>query len=294
MNASTSTGLQDLVNRARQGYEPLEPITLDDSITPESFYLATPNRLAYALAWIVASEIVSARFRSSAIDVLPVFHPEHGWDRFLITRRTSGTVFQYQPANEFGMLLLDGKEALRLTSPGGKTRVAIGREMLDNPDALVQATLARVPRSALNTDDSNRLREHERAPKYPLFYRAVTELIVEYPGLTASREIYIDDEQIDGQFHPLYLHAAELTGMGPDDRHGVVIAKTTYNWFQLQYGELFAFFDRRGNRSVYRTERATWSRVSRQLDQEDSVEQVKQRLKRWLRLDGLAPDPVVD
>jgi hypothetical protein len=124
--------------------------------------------------------------------------------------------------------------------------------------------------------------------------RAVTELIAEYPGLTAAREIYIDDREIDGQYHPLHLHAAELTPMGPTDRAGANISTTTYRWFQLQYGELFAFFDKRGNRAVYRTDRGTWSRVTRQLDREETVEDAKTRLKRWMRLDGLAPEPGVD
>jgi hypothetical protein len=294
MSGTATISLASLVSQAREGYASLGAVRLDGTITPETFYLATPSRMAYALGWAVASEIVAARFRSSAIDVLPVFHPENGWDRFLITRRASGAAFEHQPANEFGMLLLDGEDAPRLTSPGGKTRVPGGQALLDDPEATVKAMLARIPRPALNSDDSNRLRQYERAPKYPLYYRAVAELIVEYPGLVASREIYIDDEAIDGQYHPLYLHAAELTGMGPDDRHGVVIAKTTYNWFQLQYGDLFAFFDRRGNRAVYRTDRATWSRVTRQLTDEETIEQVKERLKRWLRLDGLAPDPEID
>lgn len=294
MTAVTNRSLQDLVTAARNNYQDLPPIPLDDTISPESFYMATPNRLAYAYSWIVASAIVDARFLTTGTDVLPVFHPDNGWDRFLITRRVTGTAFQHQRANEYGMLMLDGEDAPRYTSPGGKLRVAVGALIDDDVHDAVSRILGHVNAPRLGKTDESRLREHEEAPQYPRNLRAVAELIADYPGLTAAREIYIDDEEIDGQYHPLYLHAAELTGMGPDDRHGVNIATTTYRWFQLQYGDLFAFFDKRGTRSVYRTDRGTWSRVKKQLNDEETVEDVKARIMGWLRLDGQEPDPTID
>ena len=294
MTATSSRSLQDLISMARRNYADLGPIPLDESIEPDTFYMATPNRLAYAYAWILASAIVDANFQRTGVDVLPVFHPENGWDRFLITRRATGTAFQYQPANEYGMLMLDGDDAPRYTSPGGKLRVATGPALEGDPDAVVSKILRYIDAPPMRKADNTNLREYEQAPNYPRYLRAVAELIVDYPGLTAAREIYIDDEEIDGQYHPLYLHAAELTGMGPDDRHGVNIATTTYRWFQLQYDDLFAFFDKRGNRTVYRTDRATWSRVKRQLNDEETVDDVKSRIKSWLRLDGLQPDPALD
>lgn len=289
---SEQPNLEALVHLAVQNYQDLPPIQLDESITPENFYLATPDRLAYALGWIVASQIVDARFLRSGIDVLPVFHPDAGWDRFLITRRVSAEAFKYQPANEFGMLLLDGPNAPLLTTPGGKTRLALGAALQEDPRATMRQVLDLIPSPAINTNESNTFKKHERAPHYPLYYRTVTELILEHPGLVAAREIYIDDEEIDGQYHPLYLHATDLTPTG-DDRSAMNIATITYKWFQLQYGDLFCFFDRRGNRSIYRTDRSTWSRVRKQLNQEPD-ERVKPRIEGWLRLNGQEPDPEVD
>ncbi len=294
MTAVSRPGLAELVATATENYRDLAPIPLDDSISPETFYRATPSPLGYAYGWALAAEIVDARFILSGVDVLPVFHPDNGWDRFLITRRVTGAAFQYQPANEYGMLMLDASDAVNYTSPGGRLRVAVGEGIRDEPHAMLEQILERIksPRLAKGTDAH--LREYEEAPHYPRNLRAVVELIVENPGLTAAREIYIDDEEIDGQYHPLYLHSAELTGMGPDDRHGINIATTTYRWFQLQYGDLFAFFDKRGTRAVYRTDRGTWSRVKKQLSDEESVEDIKHRLKGWLRIDGHAPDPEID
>lgn len=296
MTATTDqrTDLRTLVELARENYSGVPENPLTDAIDPELLYTATPSRLGYALGWLIASEVVYARFPKSAIDVLPVFHPENGWDRFLITRRTSGDAFARQPANEFGMIMLDGEDPPRYTSPGGKLRVAAGGAFVGDPDGVVAAILEHIPSPHLGKKDGLRLQQHERAPKYPMLMRAVAELIAEYPGLTAAREIYIDDKEVDGQYHPLYLHAAELTALGPDDRAGANIATTTYRWFQLQHGETFAFFDKRGNRAVYRTDRRTWSRVLRQLDQEETVTDAKQRLKSWLRLDGLAPQQGID
>ena len=108
-----------------------------------------------------------------------------------------------------------------------------------------------------------------------------------------SREIYIDNEAIDGQYHPLHLHATELSTYGPGDRHGANLPVLTYNWIQLQYGDLFAFVDRRGNRTVYRTYRETWARPVVQLEDEPA-ERLTQRIAGWLRLNGAAPEPGVD
>lgn len=294
MTAASRPGLTDLVALAEKNYGQLPAIPLDETISPETFYQATPSPLGYAYSWVLAAEIVDARFLLSGVDVLPVFHPENGWDRFLITRRVTGTAFQYQPANEYGMLLLDTDAAVNYTSPGGKLRVAVAESVRDEPHAVLEQVLGRIKAPRLAKDSPNRLTEYEESPHYPRNLRAVVELIVENPGLTAAREIYIDDQEIDGQYHPLYLHSVELSSMGPGDRHGINVATTTYRWFQLQLGDLFAFFDKRGTRAVYRTDRGTWSRVKKQLSEEESLEDVKTRLKGWLRIDGHEPNPEID
>lgn len=294
MTAASRPALVDLVSTARENYHDLPAVPLDESVSPDTFYRAMPSPLGYAYSWILASEIVDARFLTTAVDVLPVFHPENGWDRFLITRRASGEAFQYQLANEYGMLMLDTESHVNYTSPGGNPRVAVGAEIEDDPHAVLRQVLEYIQAPRLNNTAELQFREHEEAPTYPRNLRAVVELIVENPGLVAAREIYIDDEEIDGQYHPLFLHAAELTGMGPDDRYGANVATTTYRWFQLQLGELFAFFDKRGTRAVYRTDRGTWSRVKKQLNEEETIDDVKARIKGWMRLDGHTPDPTVD
>jgi hypothetical protein len=279
--------IAEQVQTAVQNYEGLPQTPLDDTVTPETLYMATPDRLAYALGWIAANAIVSKRFRRSAIDVLPVFHPEHGWDRFLITRRVSCGVQAHRPADEFGLLMLSGEDAPRLTTGGGRTRLSLGSAMREDPDAAIAALLDEIPKPKIEGDKHSRC-AHHLSRKYPLYFNTVTELIVENPGLVAAREVYIDDQEIDGQYHPLYLHAVALSSSGPGDRTGMLMPVIVYEWFQLQYGDLFAFFDTSGKRAVYRTDRGTWSRVRKQLSEEPD-ENVKQRIGNWLRIGGV-PD----
>lgn len=289
MSGSAVARLPQHVTTALARYGHLAPLPLNQQITPATFYLSTPERLAFALGWVVANQIVQARFPTSAIDALPVFHPENGWDRFLLTRRVSAAAFKHQPANEFGMLLLSGEDAPRFTTPGGKTLLPLGRSLCTSPHETIQELLARIPQPPTGTVDAHRIHRREAAPKYPLYFNAVTELILEHPGLVAAREIYIDDQAIDGQFHPLYLHAVDLL---PEGR-GVNAPRLTHNWFQLQVGERFAFFDRRGTRAVFRNERGSWARVKRPLSDEPD-ELVKARIAGWLRLDDARPDPERD
>lgn len=256
-------------------------------------YLATPNRLGYALGWIVAAEIVRARFRRSGIDVLPVFHPERGWDRFLVSRRVTARAFGRCPADEFGVLFVrDSEELLRFVTPD-RRRIRMGDALRNDAASAISEVLALVPTPGLEVDGKPALLPAERFPWYPSGYDAVAELIAEYPGLVAAREVFIDDEQIDGQYHPLHLHAAELSSSGPHDRQGANLPVLTYNWVQLQYRDLFAFFDRGGKRAIYRTERGTWARARVPLSDTQS-ERVKDRIAGWLRLGGAAPDPELD
>lgn len=275
------------VQAALRNYESVAPTPFDETITPETLYMATPDRLTFALGWIAASAIVKARFRKSAIDVLPVFHPEHGWDRFLITRRTSCGTHENEPADKFGMIMLSGEDAPRLTTGSGRTRMALGTALRENPEQAIKDMLALIPAPPIEGESHGRC-FHKRAPKYPRYFQAVTELIVENPGLVAAREIYIDDQEIDGQYHPLYLHSVALSSSGPSDRTGAVLPVIVYDWFQLQQDDLFAFFDIFGGRTVYRTERGSWSRVRKQL-KDENPEDVRVRIANWMRIDG-GPD----
>lgn len=278
---------------AETNYGGLCGVSFSDTTPPDELYLATPDRLTYALGWIVANQIVQSRFATAAVDVLPVFHPERGWDRFLITRRVSSHLFNALPADELGRLMLTGENAPRLVLPTKGVRLGLRELLMNDPDAAIGQVLAHIPEKPGGVGDLKRMRPSERAPRYPDLYATVTELLLENPGLVVSREVYVDDEQIDGKYHPLHLHAAELSTYGPGDRHGANLPVITYNWIQLQYGELFAFIDRRGNRAVYRTDRETWARPKVQLEDEPT-ERLKARIAGWLRLDGATPDPGVD
>lgn len=287
------TDIQARVRRAVEEYATLPAVVIEDGVSPDDLYLATPNRLGYAMGWIVAAEIVRARFNSSGIDVLPVFHPDRGWDRFLVSRRVTARAFNRFPADEFGVLFVRaGDEALRFVTRD-KRRISLGARLVEDASPAILDVLTRIPGPRLEVDGKPALGRGEQAPDYPSAYDAIAELIAEYPGLVAAREVFIDDEQIDGQFHPLHLHAAELSSSGPDDREGANLPVLTYNWIQLQYGDLFAFVDRLGKRAIYRTDRGTWARARVPLGNAP-VERVKERIARWLRLGGAVPDPEVD
>lgn len=285
--------LTEQVALARRNYENLAEVPFTEATEPARLYMATPDRFAYALGWIVANQVVQARFPAASVDALPIFHPENGWDRFLLTRRVSSHIFNALPADELGRIMLSGERSPRYSLPSAGVRFGLRQQLLDDPDVAIATVLAQIPEKPGGVGDLKKMRQSERAPRYPDIYAAVTELILEYPDLVASREVYIDNEQIDGQYHPLYLHAAELSTYGPGDRHGANLPVLTHNWIQLQYGERFAYVDRRGSRAVYRTDRETWARPRVQIE-EEPAERIKERLAGWLRLGGAAPDPDID
>ena len=283
------SNLVEQIERAHRNYRELQPVPFSDSTSPDDLYLATPDRLAYALSWVVANQIIQNRFPSASVDVLPIFHPEHGWDRFVITRRASSHIFGSLPADELGRIMISGENAPRYSRPSQRVRLPLGARLRDDPERAVGDVLTQIPERPGGVGDLRKMRRSEQAPRYPDLYAVITDLIVDYPGLVASREVYIDAESIDGQYHPLHLHSAELSSHGMTDRRGANLPVVTYIWFQLQYGEMFAFVDRRGNRAVYRTERATWARPKEMLA-DDPVERIRKRLMGWLRLDGAVPD----
>jgi hypothetical protein len=282
--------IDEQVRLAVMNYQHLPSAPLSATTTSATRYLATPDRLAYALGWIVANQIVQQRYAGSAIDALPIYNPERGWDRFLLTRRVTGRVFKQKLADEFGQIRLTGTDAPRLVSPEGKTLLRLGQALRDAPDDAIAAVLEHIPAPYINTNRSNQIAQREQAPQYPLYYDSVTQLILDHPGLVVAREIYIDDREVDGQQHALHRYGAEVK---PDTQHETRLVGMTWDWFQLQTAEYIAFFDKRGARAVYRTGQHTWSRVQRQLNEEPDT-RVRKRMAGWLRLDGEHPDPAVD
>src|SRR5687768_6398032 len=101
----------ELVESALKNYEGLEPIKPELEGDVETEALVVPNPLGYALGWVVADAIVSNRYLDSAIDALPISHPEQGWDRFLLTRRVSCQVCAGESADAFGTIMLTGEDA---------------------------------------------------------------------------------------------------------------------------------------------------------------------------------------
>ncbi|MCM8748907.1 hypothetical protein NET02_07115 [Thermomicrobiaceae bacterium CFH 74404] len=257
------------MQRAIERYRDLEPqsIPVDDPETPE---LAMPNRLAYALGWVLASAVVGSRFPTAAIDVLPVYHPEHGWDRFLVTRRVSCALHSDEPADSRGVLWL-GEEDAPVFTVGQSVRLPLGTLCRTEPAEAIRRLLYAVPAPRLRQGDHSRC-AHTRAEAYPTVHRVVTDLIVDYPGLIAARELFIDDQQVDGAYHPLYLATgAKLEGW-------------TYEYFQLVYGDQIAFLRADGKLLTYEREPGTWRTVG-ELPLADPAA-LRARLCEVLRLGG--------
>jgi hypothetical protein len=273
--------VREQVDLAVRNYAELPPAVLSEELPEEEHYLATPDRLAFALGWVVANAIVGARYADSALDAVPVFHPEHGWDRFLLTRRVSGDPFVSEPADSFGLIMLSGEDAPVITLPSGKPVLALGNMLREDADAAIVEAVAQFEPTGLPSNDLGK-RWADRQRHYPVLFNALTELILERPGLVVAREIFVDDQPVDGAYHPLYLHAVALK------------PAMTYDWFLAQLGEQAAFMRVHGGQSIYETDRKGWSTVRRQLNQEDDPERLKQRIRNWLRLDGAAPEKDVD
>lgn len=240
---------------------------------------ATDERVIYALGWIVANAIVTGHYRDSAIDALPIYHPQHGWDRFLLTRRVTCQYCADESADAFGLIMLDGDDAPRLTYPNGESRLALGHFLRTDPHGAIGKVLDLLPPIGLVPGDHTGC-WHERATLYPTLYAVVTEMILEYPTLTAAREVLIDNEQIDGAFHPLYAHTAARS------------ARIAYDWFELETPEFAGYVRIHGEQAVYRTDGGRWSTILKPLTAEEP-DGMKQRILAWLRLRG-QPDPTVD
>jgi hypothetical protein len=272
--------VREQVELALRNYGELEPVPFGPEMPEETAYLATPDRLAFALGWIAANQIVQARYADSAIDALPIYHPEHGWDRFLLTRRVTADRFRNEAANRYGMIMLSGEDAPCLTRPSGAVRLALGSALQRDPEQAIRELIALFPPGQLLPKELG-YRWNERKRVYPMLYNAVTELILEHPGVVAAREIYVDDQPVDGAYHPLYLHSVS-------PKPGVVL-----DWFLVQRGERAVFFRAHGGQTIYETDRRTWSTVKKQIGQDDP-ETAKQRIRNWLRIGDSQPQPEVD
>lgn len=252
----------------------------DDQQENLDAHLIVPDRQAYAWGWATAAAIVKARYADSALDALPVIHPENGWDRFLLTRRVTSKQFADDTANRFGMILLTGDDAPVITRPSGAPKLALGPLFREDPKKALKEAVALFPSYGLPEEDlGGRWRERKR--QYPRLYRAIAELIAEEPELLAAREVAIDTKPVDGAYHPLYLHGVTKRPI------------VSYDWVLVQWRDRAAFIRTHCMQSIYETEKGGWSTVRKQLGNEPNVEAVKKRIRAWLRIEG-EPDPSVD
>jgi hypothetical protein len=256
---------------ALRNYERLETLTPPGTAEP----ILTPSPLAYALGWIVADAVVGERYREMALDAIPVHHPEHGWDRFLLTRRTACDLRRKEAADSFGVIRLSGDDAPVLTTAGGTVLISLGSLLRQDAEGAIGSLLELIPTRRLPSGDHRRCRHTRAADMYPRLYDLIARLVLDRPGLVAAREIFIDSERIDGAFHPLYLHTAGRA------------AGFNYDWFGVQFGEHVVYIRMHGAQAIHYTGRNTWA--SAQLaTQPPDWPALKSRIANWLRLDAQA------
>lgn len=258
------------VAAAIRSYDGLAPRRIGVDAAGDLADAATPDRLAYALGWIAANAIVGAYYWDTALDALPVYHPEQGWDRFLLTRRVSCAYCADEPADSCGIVMLAGDGAPLLTGANGTVRLAVGALLRTDPTGGRAALLEQIMPPALAPGDHASC-PHERAALYPLLYAAITELIVAHPGVVAAREVYIDDQQVAGAYHPLYLHGAGRA-TGP-----------SYDWFAIAWMGRTIFLRIHGERVIYESEAGVWRSEATHFAPGDRATMTR-ALRTWLRL----------
>lgn len=238
------------------------------------------QRWVRSAAWAVAATIVGLRYGDSAIDALPVQHPEHGWDRFLLTRRVSCQACATVSADEFGQLSLRGAGAPLLLYNDGSTAVALGPLLMNDPAAALAAIEEHLPAIGLTESDHTSC-WHTLATDYPRIYGTVADLLSAYPQVEALREVYVDAEFAEGTIHPLHLY----TG-------GHALGEV-YDWWALLAEEYVAFIHIDGRQAIYQSPRGTWSTVTKQLNTETDS-RMAERIRGWLRLDAEPAAPEID
>ena len=271
--------LTQLVETALRNYEGRAPATAAGADVEPG--LVIPDPLGYALGWIVADAVVQDRYLRAAVDAIPVCHPENGWDRILLTRRVTCLFSQSEPADWYGTIQLTGADAPIYVAPGGE-ELPLGALLRQDPEAAIAKVLdACILSDLAEPEGAHGACYHVLAQQYPELYDVVTEILVEHPGVIALRELYVDEEQIDGVFHPIYLMT------------GAVTKGLDYGWFALETDKYTCFFRVTGEQSVYLTDNDTWATVGKQLTEEDRAGK-KRRILSWLRIEGKPDRDTID
>lgn len=238
-------------------------------------HLRTPDAVGLGLAWVVARGIVGAYYRTHAVDAVPSYDVERGWDRFVVTRRVSCRHGAGEGPEVEACIAVAGADAPILTA-GARAALPLGQALRRDPEAASRLVLDRLSPPPLPAGDHSAC-WHEAAPFYPSLYAAVAELVLEHRTVSAAREVFVDDREIDGTFHPLYLHGY------------VVEPQVVYDWFAVERGSYTAYVRINGGSAVYQTDDGGWSTV-RTPPAGDDHHTMKRRLCRWLRIGG-RPDP---
>ena len=227
--------------------------------TPVSEPENSVSRSAIVSAWRAANDIVQAHYEQGAIDAFPIYSEEAGLEKFMLTRRLACVVHNTDLPDQYGTLQLTGDSTPRYVQ-GDKT--------LDAGDRA--ALLAQFDGVDEPLDGHERC-WHRYATQYPRIYQAVTELIAEYPEVSAAREIYVDKEFVDGTYHPLYLHSF------------VQEAMMVYDWFSIEANDQAVFIKVTGEASIFRSEKGTWRFVGAIL-KESTAAELKAQFIEWLQL----------
>lgn len=220
------------------------------------------------LGWRIANAIVRERFQAAAIDAIPIYSQAHGLERFVLTRRLACVHRQADAPDAFGTILLHGDDAPCLIA--GEERTTLDAAMLSTPETVTETLRRLVPAPDPGPGNHDGC-WHVRAAPYPGLYEAVSRLIATHPGTTAGRAVYVDDQHLDGTYHPLYLH-------GVVTQPGFV-----YDWFSVEAGAHSVFIRINGEQTLHQTERGAWRAIGPVL-REASADEIGRRLRTWLRL----------
>lgn len=222
--------------------------------------VAAHSRQAIVAAWQAANEIVQAHFEAGGIDAFPIYSEEGGLEKFMVTRRLACVVHSHDLPDQFGTVQLLADDAPRFKR-GGKVF-----DLADRPRVMAEFAGVDEP-----------LAGHERCwhryagTQYPRIYQAVTELITEYPQVSAAREIYVDKEFVEGTYHPLYLHSF------------VQEPQMVYDWFAIEADEQAVFIRISGEATIFRSETGTWRFIGAVMKDATTAE-LKAQFKEWLQL----------
>jgi len=231
----------------------------------------SPQRAKYVMGWVIANEIIGARYREDGIDVIPVFQTDSERERFLITRRVSCRYCAHMPGNEFGYLSVNDEYGPTFISPGNDAILPIGTLIQMDTASACAAVLDRIPAGLLMGENHDTCLHHQ-AKIYPSLYAAVTRLLISSPDVVAAREVHVGDQAQDGEFHPIFLHTAGVV-------QGIV-----YDWFAIESLHNTAFIHISGAPALYRRRSGNWA--AKRLQYQTSVEAITREITGWLEVEA--------